>query len=599
MLKKISFGVLFALLAVGFYKSSDFTLIISGVAIFLLGMIFMEGGFKAFSGGLLESILKKSTGTLSRSILSGFISTSVVQSSSLISIITISFLSAELIGLRESIGIILGANIGSTTTAWLVSLFGLKVKISAYALPMLTFGVILKFMKSPSSNGAGDILLGLGLLFLGIADMKEGFDTVKQSVDLTQYAMGGYPGVFLYIGVGVVVTVIIQSSAATMALAIAALATAQLSYENALAIAIGSNIGTTITAILGSLAANENGKRLAMAHSIFNIQTTFVAVVLLGPMIVAVDFLSTYLGIASDAYTLKLALFHTLFNIMGVVIMIPFIQRLVSFLNNRFQRIRPEVDKPLYINNDLVKIPSAAISSLIKETEHLLDNAYVILAHGINVHRKDIYSNKESEQAIAESVAKLPIDIEAAYHESIKSLYSDIVAFATHSQDFMSAEDKQQVYDITVANRSIVESIKDIEFMRGNINKYTGHDNRFIREEYNKLRSSLFHTYREIYRLKNENTRDLSRFHMLQLVHREQETLNARRLFTLIKEGNINNKMATSLMNDTAYAYRIAENLINAADILWFKYGTFGGLSLDKKEIRAVIEGRKTANEVK
>ncbi len=593
MFKKVSFGFLFALLAFGFYRSSDFTLIVSGVAIFLLGMIFMEGGFKAFSGGLLEAILKKTTNTLSKSILSGFVSTSIVQSSSLISIITISFLSAELIGLRESVGIILGANIGSTTTAWLVSLFGLKVKISAYALPMLSFGVVLKFMKSPASNGLGDILLGLGLLFLGIADMKDGFDAVRENFDLTRYAVGGYGGVFLYIGVGVVATVIIQSSAATMALAIAALATAQLSYENALAIAIGSNIGTTITAILGSLASNENGKRLALAHTIFNIQTTIVAVALLYPIMDLVDMTASGLGIAADAYTLKLALFHTLFNIMGVIIMLPFVQKLVFFLNTRFQRVRPEVDKPLYLSNDLVKIPNAAIAALTKETEHLLDNAYVILAHGINVHRKDIYSNKEIESAIAESVAKLPIDIEAAYHESIKSLYSDIVVFATHSQDFMNPSDKERVYDITLANRSIVESIKEMEILRANINKYTRHDNRHIRDEYNRLRGVLFHIYREVYRLKNESTRDLSRFHLLQVNHREEEALNSRRLFTLIKEGSINNKMATSLMNDAAYAYRIAENLINAADIIWFRYGAFGALSLDHSEIRAVLEGGK------
>ena len=593
MFKKISFAFLFALLAFGFYLSSDFTLIISGVAIFLLGMIFMEGGFKAFSGGLLESILKKSTSTFSKSILSGFASTSIVQSSSLISIITISFLSAELIGLREAVGIILGANIGSTTTAWLVSLFGLKVKIAAYALPMLTFGVVLKFMKTPSSNGLGDILLGLGLLFLGISDMKEGFDAVRESFDLTRYAVGGYIGVFLYIGVGVVATVIIQSSAATMALSIAALATAQLSYENALAIAIGSNIGTTITAILGSLASNENGKRLALAHTVFNIQTTVVAVILLYPIMKLIDFSSGFLGIATDAYTLKLALFHTLFNIMGVIIMLPFVNRLIGFLNAKFQRIRPEVDKPLYINNDLVKIPNAAISALTKETEHLLDNAYVILAHGINVHRKDIYSNRETESVIAESVAKLPIDIEAAYQESIKSLYSDIVVFATHSQDFMRAEDKAQVYDITVANRNIVESIKEIGFLRENVTRYVGHDNPYIKEEYNRLRGALFHIYREVYRLKNESIRDLSRFHMLQIVHKEQEAVNSRRLFTLIKDGKINNKMATSLMNDAAYAYRIAENLINAADILWFKYSHYGSLSLDKGEIRDVMERSK------
>ncbi|MDQ1340740.1 MAG: phosphate:Na+ symporter, partial [Campylobacterota bacterium] len=148
MIQKASLFLVFVFLGIGFYKSSDFTLIVAGVAIFMLGMIFMEGGFKAFSGGILESILKKTTNTLGKSIVSGFVSTSIVQSSSLISVIIISFLSAQLLGLKEAIGIIFGSNIGSTTTAWIIGGLGLKVKISSYALPMLVFGVVLKFTKS-------------------------------------------------------------------------------------------------------------------------------------------------------------------------------------------------------------------------------------------------------------------------------------------------------------------------------------------------------------------------------------------------------------------------------------------------------------------
>lgn len=593
MFKTLSFGIVFAVLSIGFYQSSQFTLITAGVAIFMLGMIFMEGGFKAFSGGLLESILKKTTSTMGRSILSGFVSTSIVQSSSLISVITISFLSAELMGLREAVGILLGANIGSTTTAWLVSAFGLKIKISAYALPMLVFGVILKFTRSPGSRGVGDILLGLGLLFMGIDDMKNGFEAIKESIDLAQYAMEGLLGLVVYIFIGIVATVVIQSSGATMAIVIAALASGQITYENALALAIGSNIGTTVTAILGSLTSNENGKRLALAHTIFNIQTGLVAVILLTPLMYIVDMTASGLGIGPEDYAMKLSLFHTIFNIMGVLIMLPFVGIMVHFLNKRFTRVKESVDKPLYLNNEIVKIPDAAIPSLFKETEHLLDNAYVILAHGINVHRRDIYANRPPEEVIKTSNQKLPIDIQEAYHDSIKSLYSDIISFATRSQDFMDAEHKKVVFDIILANRNIAEAVKDVEFLQLNINKYAANENRYIRDEYNAIRSNLFKIYREIYRFKNEQNREASRLEMLKVELKEFDMIGSARLLELIKSERISNKMATSLMNDTSYAYHIAKNLIQTAELLWFNSPHMEGLSLEEEEREAIARKMK------
>lgn len=591
MLNKISYGVVFAILAFGFYQSSHFTLIVAGVALFMLGMIFMEGGFKAFSGGILESILKKTTSTLGKSILSGFVSTSIVQSSSLISVITISFLSAELLGLREAIGIIFGSNIGTTTTAWLVSAFGLKIKISAYALPMLVFGVLLKFTKTKASRGVGDILLGLGLLFMGIADMKDGFEAIKESIDLSQFAMAGLFGLLVYILIGIAATVIIQSSSATMAIIIAALASGQITYENALALAIGSNIGTTITAILGSLTSNENGKRLAAAHLVFNLQTGLVAIIFLSPLISLVDWSAGLLSIAHDDYAMKLALFHTIFNLIGVIIMLPLVNRLVVFLGSRFKKAKEEVDKPLYLNNDFIKIPSAAISALTKETIHLLENAYVILAHGINVHRKDIYSNKPFDEVVTVSAKPLPIDIKEAYQERIKSLYSEIVYYASHSQDFMNEDDKQHIHDITIANRSIVEAIKDIHLIQENVTKYAEHENSYIRDEYNKLRMELVKILRSIHRFKNEQNRDLTQLEMMKVELKEFDISNSANFLSLVKENKINNKMATSLMNDAGYVSDIAENLVRAADLLWFKEGADGRLALNTAEVNEIIEG--------
>ena len=212
--------------------------------------------------------------------------------------------------MSEGLGLIFGANIGTTATAWLVAGFGLKIKISALAMPMLVFGIIFSFQKKDSLKGIGNVLAGLGFFFLGIHYMKEGFDVFKQYIDLTEYAVPGFLGVIIYTGIGVVITTVLQSSSATLALILTALSAGQIEYENALALAIGANIGTTITAILGSLSSNIAGRRLAGAHLIFNVTTGLVALAFIFPLARLVNSLSEWLNIAATDYTLKLPLFH-------------------------------------------------------------------------------------------------------------------------------------------------------------------------------------------------------------------------------------------------------------------------------------------------
>lgn len=305
----------FFLLALAYllFFSNDSKLIIAGIAIFLIGMVFMEDGFKLFSGGTIEKVLEKTTSSVPKAIGTGFIATAVVQSSSLLTIIVISFLSAELISLSGAVGVIFGSNIGTTATAWIVSSFGVKVKIAQLALPMIIFGVVFRFNQNKTYQGLGSVLVGLGFVFLGISYMKDGFEAMKAGLDLAQFAMEGYLGVLVYILIGSVATVVIQSSSATMALIITALVTGQIEYINALSLAIGANIGTTVTAIIGSLSSNANGKRLAVAHFIFNMVTGFMAIVFLYQLADIVDVLSIKIGIDSQDYAMKLALFHTIF----------------------------------------------------------------------------------------------------------------------------------------------------------------------------------------------------------------------------------------------------------------------------------------------
>ena len=566
----------FFLLSVAYllFLSSDAKIIIAGVAIFLVGMIFMEDGFKSFSGGVLEKVLKSTTSSFPKAIFSGFLSTSIVQSSSLISIIVISFLSAELISLSGAIGVIFGSNIGTTTTAWIVSTFGIKIKIAKLAMPMLIFGSIFLFNKNKTLKGLGNILLGLGFVFLGISFMKDGFEALKSGLDLASFAMQGYFGVFIYVLIGASATVIIQSSSATMALIITALATGQILYFNALSLAIGANIGTTITAILGSLASNSDGKRLAVAHFIFNIITAFVAVLFIYQLSDLVQYLSSFIGIKSHDYAMQLALFHTIFNVLGVILLLPFVSKLVNFLQTLFTKDSQELSHARYLDDTIINVPEVAILALQKEIVHLYDNATEALSHALSLHRHTyIGMNEDISKIVKSSVKQIDINLDDFYQKKIKSLYGEIINYATLSQEDMSPEDKNRVYELKIACRDIVDTLKIVKELQKNINRFIKSKNPHIRDEYNFLREQIARVLDEIHTIR-ENDNEIDMIDRLKTLEKNLDKLDMLangRIDSLIRHSKIDTKMATSLINDSLIAYEISKKLINIATLLWTK----------------------------
>ncbi|MET0102520.1 MAG: Na/Pi symporter [Sedimenticola sp.] len=571
MIRKIILPTILFVLAYGFWISPNFKEISAGVAIFLFGMLFLEEGFKAFTGGLLEKLLRKTTNSTWKSLSFGVISTTIMQSSSLVSVITISFLGAGLIGLAAGIGIIFGANLGTTTGAWLIAGFGLKVKISAYAMPMLVFGIILVFQKSKHLKGFGYILAGLGFLFLGIHHMKEGFEAFRDTIDLTAFAVAGYAGIFLFTLIGVFATVVMQSSHATLVIIITALAAQQITYENALALAIGANIGTTITAILGSMSSNVQGKRLAGAHLIFNLTTGVIAIIFIHQIALAVDWISESVGIANDDYTLKLAVFHSIFNTIGILVMLPFINTLVKFLMNMMPEKEVPVAAPKYLNESAIELPDTAIEAVRKETLHLYDNAFAIIAHGLSLHRHDILSEKNLEEITNESTSVMPIDIDAEYEKNVKGLYSDIVSFISRAQAGMDPEQIDELFALRAAGRDIAEAIKDTKHMHKNMSQYIVSDNQDIRDEYNKIRTNLGSVLRRLGEVQSEGD-DPTSILSLDVIKLEMEendsTVNGK-LESLIRDDRITPLMATSLMNDAAYAYDVTKNLVQMGEVLF------------------------------
>lgn len=573
MISRILLPTIFLVLAYGFWVSPDFKEISAGVAIFLFGMLSLEEGFKAFTGGLLENLLRKTTNTLSKSVGFGIITTTLMQSSSLVSIITISFLSAGLISLAAGIGIIFGANLGTTTGAWLVAGFGLKVKISAYAMPMIVFGVILIFQKSKQLKGAGYVLTGLGFLFLGIHHMKEGFDAFKASIDLTAYAVSGYAGILLFTTIGLFATVVMQSSHATLVLIITALAAQQITYENALSLAIGANLGTTVTAMLGALGSNIEGRRLAAAHLIFNLVTAAVTIALLTPLMGWVDSLCAWFGIANDDYTLKLAMFHTLFNGMGILIMVPFTHQLVRLLEWMMQSKARSGTLPQYLHESSIGLPDTALEAVRQELLHLYHNAYSIIANTLHINGKALRSDKPLDTVIQLSQARETIDIDEHYNTSVKFLYGEIVAYISRVRPTMSKSQEltDELFRLHTAGRDIVEAVKETKHLQKNLEQHLTTSIPLVQEEYQQLRHHLATVLRELHTIERHEDSN-SAILALDALKLDMQTRDAEltiRLEKLIRDGAITPQYAISLMNDSHYAYGITKKLVNMGTALF------------------------------
>ena len=581
---------IFVILGYGFWISPDFKTISAGVAIFLLGMLSLEKGFKSFSGGVLANFLERTTDARWKSLSFGIIATTIMQSSSLVSVLTISFLSAGLIPLAQGIGIIFGANLGTTTGAWLVAGLGLKVDIAAYALPMLVFGVIMVFQKNHKHfMAAGWALIGLGFLFLGIAYIKDGFEAVSTGLNLSQYAVPGFRGLLIYAAIGIAMTVVMQSSHATLILTITALAAGQVSYENALALAIGSNVGTTITAIIGAISASVSGRQLALAHLFFNLVTGALAIVFINQFVVAVDWLSNLVGIASDNYTIKFAVFHTLFNLVGVVLMVPLINPMVSLLQKLLrEKAEPvETTRVRYLSKSALEFPDTALEVIAKETVHLAENAFEILAHGLNLHRTDIISATDINAVIAECTELVDVDISGHYQRKVKPLYSAIMEFSTHAEQAMDPQQLERLIHLRRANWQIVNAIKAMKELQKNIDRYMCAENADIRGEYNSIRLNLAILLRALF-ISAEEVHPVQKLEQIRIFRarmEEEDIIANGTLDGLIREQRITPDMATSLMNDSAFSYDIQNNLIYAAEIVFANlYSTEKDLELDDTE---------------
>ena len=342
-----------------------------GLALFLLAMLMMTEGLKTFGGGGLKRLLSQSTSTPLRGVGAGILVTAVVQSSSAVTVAAIGFVNAGLMNLRQALGVVFGTNIGTTMTAWLVSLIGVGFDIDAFALPMIAAGVALRLIvRNKRYQGLGEALTGFGLFFIGLGLLQEAFSGVAAGFEAG--VLGG--GFALHwaaaLAVGFLITTLTQSSSAAVALILTAAAGGLLTLPTAAAAIIGANVGTTTTAVLAALNATAAARRLAMGHVGFNVITGCVALLILPLMLWTVDGLALFFGMVGNVAA-KLALFHTVFNVLGVLLLLPFIGRLADWLETRFRSQQDELARPQHLDATLATSPELALGAVQAELQRL------------------------------------------------------------------------------------------------------------------------------------------------------------------------------------------------------------------------------------
>lgn len=552
------------------YISKSFLVISFGVCIFLYAMIVLENSFSMFAG--IESFLKKATSSKISSFNFGLLTTAIMQSSGLVSVLAISFLSAGLISLISGLAIIYGANLGTVTGAWLVAGLGLKVDIASYAMPLIVVGMLFIFNKSDKIKGCGYFLFSIGLLFLGIAYMKSGFDNIKDTIDLSKYAMSGVSGLLVYTLIGLIMTVVMQSSHATLTLAITALGANQITYENSVAIAIGSNVGSTIMAIIGSFNANSEGKKLTVAHVIFNVTSAIITLIFINFFIFITDETAKIAGVRDDDYTIKLAIFHTYFNATGVLLFYPLANLMEKLLNKfiKSEHKRSKVDTAYYLNEDSAQFSDSATEVLVKEVKHLYSNASSIIAKSISISKEDINSPLSPEEVIRSRQQPIKMDFDELYNNRFKEIYSQIIDFAVLASSNSKKEDMGKFMDLRRVALLLAEALKDIKNSQPNIYKFITSNNPYIKTEYDKLRIKLLKSLRIMAKMANlKDDYDLkTELKELKEIYNDYNN-DELALDTLLGGKKISNTMATSLMNDTALIQGVTKKLLKIVEIIF------------------------------
>jgi phosphate:Na+ symporter len=535
----------------------DLWRLLAGLGLFLFGMYQLELALKQLAGRPFKRFLRQHTRHPVKGVLSGAFATAVLQSSSVVSLIVLAFVGTGIISLASAIGIVFGSNLGTTATGWIVATIGFKLDIEVLALPLVAIGGFGVVWSRAGTRRAGfsHLIVGLGLMLMGLEFMKSGSMSATTLFD--PVALNIYPAI-VFLAVGFLLTAIIQSSSATIMITLSALYAGVIPLASAAAVAIGADLGTTITALLGALMGSVAKKRVAAAIILFNIVTDAIAFAFLEPLL---RLITEVIGLSDPLYAL--VAFHSLFNLIGLVLFLPFIPFLSRQLGKRFRE--RDIPRLRYIRESDTAVPEAAIEKMSRETCRLIDQAAALNQIGFGLQpRHSFYESKEDRLGVP--VFGPEADYATSYAE-IKSLEGEILSFAVKMQsERLDPDESAKLGQIIPSIRNAVHSAKNI--------KDTHHDLHAFRESvddrfnafYGRFRSTMERFYFSLDGLRNATTQAHT-FELLVELKNFNESLHAAMHTAIYKEvshGQLEEEQISTLLNVNRELYLSNQSLLEA-----------------------------------
>ena len=550
--------------------------LLAGIALFLFAMTQLEQALKTLGGRSLALYLRQKTSKRINSVLGGVVATALLQSSSVVGLMVLAFTGAGLLVLPSALGIVFGSNLGTTLTGWIVATLGFKFEIFELALPLIAIGGAgVLFGRGRWSEG-GRALLGLGLLLLALQFMKNSVAGLQQLIDI-QDLVG--LSAWQYLLFGVVVAAVIQSSSATIMITLAALDANIITLEYAVAIAIGADLGTTTTMMLGALKGSADKKRVAVGQVIFNAVTDGIAFALRLPLLALV----VWLGIEDPLYSL--VAFHSLFNLMGLIIFLPLVHPFAAFLERRISST--DTREARYLSDVGPAVTEAALAAVQRETARLLDRVVRLTS---SAFREPLSRPTGRMPVLYECKPdnKRRLDFDELYRVS-KTLEGEILEFVYRLQGSKREEvDSDKLGQLLDAARWAMSSAKAIKDIHHNLQEFSGLSSNTAQEYHRCFRAEMQVFINELYGLRS-TANDIVEFDALvsaiSRVYQSHDEVHET-IVADVRSGRVSESLVSTLLN-------VNRELLNCQLAMVFALGNYHLPGLQAKDLEQVTPGLK------
>lgn len=579
--KHILFLLAVVTLAFSFWFSPAWLRLCAGIALFLFGMQCLEEGLKNLAGSRMEAWLERSTATPFKGLLFGAGGTLLLQSTTLMTMLTVAFISTGMLQLMGGIPIVLGINLGATGGMWLLAAAGQNISLSPIALPLLVFGFLVS-LQDGKGKAISRIILGIAFIFMGIGQMKDGFSDLGSYLNFTEHMERDLLGQLIFLAVGMLLTSMLMSSHATFMLILTALSAGQIELWQGMSMAIGGSIGSSLNvAIIVWLGGNRGGQRLAAVHCLFNISTGALFFIALWP----VHWLLHVL-IPHSNELLQLALFQTLYNLVGVLLLWP----VQSRLNDWLYRLLPDPQEPQvlisaaedrhmpsfkefergrarYLTESALASADTAARAVVRELQHLGRLSLEVICHALYQPVEQLTAERVDESMLN----SLPDDIETLdadllYQRYIKGVYSDLLDFMSRMTGEMDEEHHHFWLSCQLVALQLVDAVKDAKHLQKNLGRYLRDDRSYVHNHYLDLRRHLLWVLRQVRELGRLDAPDevwSSRLEWLDGQSARFDNDFRQRVFSEVRKQQLDSLQASSLINDLGYCSRITQSLRN------------------------------------